>query len=148
LTARLKEDDKLLSDLERLAGGVKSSDEDASIMTRASELSTILARYVAEEIYCRLDRLYLQKVLDCNKAVSDVSIANGTEAVAGLEEELSSLYPEIDILAEMSTKQQFVEPILRELQNHHGQLRIASHQKLEYVSLLPVLSALPLTFSC
>jgi hypothetical protein len=68
-----------------------------------------------------------------------------TEVIAGLEEELDSLYPEIDILTEISTKQQFVEPILQELQNHHGQLRIASHEKLDNVSHIHALSALPLT---
>ncbi|KAL3473633.1 hypothetical protein BJX99DRAFT_233269 [Aspergillus californicus] len=130
LTTRLKEDDKRLADLEKLATGVKSSDDDASIMRRTSDLSAVLAQYVGEEIYSRLDRLYLETVLQGNKSVST---DNEAEAVTGLEEELDSLYPEIDILAEMSTKQQFVEPILRELQNHHGQLRIASHQKLNHI---------------
>ncbi|KAL2811182.1 vacuolar H+/Ca2+ exchanger [Aspergillus granulosus] len=129
LTTRLKEDDKLLSDLERLATGVKSSEDDATIMNQTSELSAILAQYVAEEICCRLDRIYLERV-SSGQAVSD---APETEAMAGLEEELDSLYPEIDILAEMSTKQQFVEPIMRELQNYHGQLRIASHEKLDQI---------------
>ncbi|KAL2824669.1 hypothetical protein BDW59DRAFT_162319 [Aspergillus cavernicola] len=130
LTTRLKEDDKILSDLEKLAAGVKSSDDDASIMRRTSDLSAVLAQYVGEEIHCRLDRLYLEKVLNGSKFVSTDKEA---EAIVGLEEELDSLYPEIDVLAEMSTKQQFVEPILRELQNHHGQLRIASHQKLDHI---------------
>ncbi|KAL4880489.1 hypothetical protein BJY04DRAFT_219230 [Aspergillus karnatakaensis] len=130
LTTRLKEDDKHLSDMERLAVGVKASDDDASIVKRTSELSRVLTQCVAEEIYCRLDRLYLEKILEGNKVATD---SQAVEAAAALEEELDSLYPEIDILAEMSTKQQFVEPILRELQNHHGQLRIASHQKLDHI---------------
>ncbi|KAL4869980.1 hypothetical protein BDV12DRAFT_166773 [Aspergillus spectabilis] len=133
LTTRLKENDKLLSDMEKLVVGVRPSDDDAMIMKRTSELSRVLAQYIAEEIYCRLDRLYLEKVLDGSKMVSDISTKKGSEAVAALEEEMDSLYPEIDILAEMSTRQQFVEPILRELQNHHGQLRIASHQKLDHI---------------
>ncbi|KAI9373148.1 Sodium/calcium exchanger protein-domain-containing protein [Aspergillus egyptiacus] len=133
LTARIKEDDKILSDLERLAAGVNSSVDDASVMRRTSDLSNALAQYVSEEIYCRLDRLYLEAVLGSSKTVSHVSNDAATKAVVSLEEELDSLYPEVDILAEMSTKQQFVEPILRELQNHHGQLRIVSHQKLDYI---------------
>lgn len=50
-----------------------------------------------------------------------------------MEEELESLYPEIEILAEMSVKQQFHEPILREIHNQHSQLRAASSEKLERV---------------
>ncbi|KAL2787462.1 vacuolar H+/Ca2+ exchanger [Aspergillus keveii] len=132
LTTRLKEDDRLLSDLERLATGIKSSEDDATIMKRTSELSAILAQYVAEEIYCRLDRLYLESVSG-GKIAMGASAHAETEVIAGLEEELDSLYPEIDILTEISTKQQFVEPILRELQNRHGQMRIASHEKLDNV---------------
>ncbi|KAL4938625.1 hypothetical protein BDV06DRAFT_49812 [Aspergillus oleicola] len=130
LTTLLKGNDKLLSDLEGLAAGVQSSDGDATIMKRTSEMSTMLSQCVAEEIYCRLDRLYLEKLL--NKA-SHTSTGKDVEAVASLEQEMNSLYSEIDILAEMSTRQQFVEPVLRQLQNHHGQLRIASHQKLDLI---------------
>ncbi|KAL5335013.1 hypothetical protein BJX70DRAFT_390968 [Aspergillus crustosus] len=133
LTTRLKDKDKLLSDLEWLALDVKASDDDATILKRSSGLSRVLAQYIAEEIYCRLDRLYLEKILEGSATVSDVSTKKDAGAVAGLEEEMDSLYPEIDILAEMSTKQQFVEPILRDLQNRHGQLRIASHQKFNYI---------------
>ncbi|PTU18641.1 hypothetical protein P175DRAFT_0443309 [Aspergillus ochraceoroseus IBT 24754] len=133
LTTRLKDNDKILADMERLAAGVKSSDNDASIVKRTSELSATLAQYVAEEIYYRLDRLYLEKALDSRQATSDALTDQENDAISGLEVELESLYPEIDVLAEMSTQQQFVEPILRELQNHHGQLRIASHQKLDYI---------------
>ncbi|KAL4916903.1 hypothetical protein BDW62DRAFT_92917 [Aspergillus aurantiobrunneus] len=133
LTTRLKENDNLLSDLERLATGVKSSDGDVSIMRRMSELSTALARYVTEEIYCRLDRLYLEKILRDNGATSDGPSDKEAETVLGLEQEMDSLYPEIDVLAEMSTKQQFVEPVLRQLQNHYGQLRVVSHQKLDFI---------------
>ncbi|KAL3456337.1 hypothetical protein BJX64DRAFT_281456 [Aspergillus heterothallicus] len=132
LTTRLKDDDRLLSDLERVATAVKSSDADAFLMKQTSEMSAILAKFVAEEICCRLDRLYLEKVSDA-KASSD-GLANAEhEAIRGLEAELDSLYPEINILAEISTKQQFVEPILRELQNHHGQLRMASHERLNQI---------------
>ncbi|KAL2842946.1 hypothetical protein BJY01DRAFT_216129 [Aspergillus pseudoustus] len=132
VTTRLKEDDRLLSDLETLATRVKSSEDDATIMTRTSELSAILAQYVAEEIYCRLDRLYLEKASGSN-AISDALVNAEPEAIIRLKGELDSLYPEIDILAEMSTTQQFFEPILRELQNHHGELRIASHEKLDLI---------------
>jgi hypothetical protein len=133
LTAWLKEDDRILADLERLASGIKSTSDDASIVKRTSELSTTLAQCLAEEIHCRLDRVYLENLRAGQ--VSATGDPNGTvdEILVALRGELESLYPEIDVLAEMSTKQQFSEPILRELQNHHGQLRVASHKKLDYV---------------
>ncbi|KAL4980021.1 hypothetical protein BDW66DRAFT_126682 [Aspergillus desertorum] len=133
LAARLKDNDRLLSDLEDLASGVKSSDGDISIMKRTTELSSVLSQYVAEEIYYRLDRLYLEKVLNSDNSSSGDATDKDSRAVVGLEQEMDSLYPEIDILAEMSIKQQFVEPILRQLQIHHGKLRIASHQKLDLI---------------
>lgn len=103
---------------------------------RTEQLGAMLAEYVGEEIHYRLDRLYLESLL-----AGQVKSSNGTgesgergeEELAALGEELESLYPEIDVLAEMSTKQQFSEPILRELQNRHSQLRHTSHKKLEYV---------------
>lgn len=147
LTTQLRKNDKLLSDLETLAAGVQSSDGDASIMKRTSALSTALAQYVAEEIYCRLDRLYLERILDDSTSAADGSTNKELEALVGLEQEMESLYPEIDVLSEISTKQQFVEPILRQLQNHHGRLRIKSHQNLDLVRPLRLVClAVNLTF--
>lgn len=147
LTARLKGHDKLFMCLEDLAAGVKSSDGDASIMRQTSELSAALAQYVAEEIYCRLDRIYLQKILDSSRADAEAPTDEENEVVHGLEQEMDSLYPEIDILSEMSTKQQYMEPILRQLQNHHGQLRIRSHRKLDFVRLFACPRIIILTLS-
>ncbi|EAW06280.1 uncharacterized protein ACLA_079640 [Aspergillus clavatus NRRL 1] len=135
LTGRLKDDDKLLADLEQTASSVQSTTDDASIVRRATELGSMLAELVAEEIQCRLDRLYMESLKAGLKDMANLS-ANPNEdedALITLGNELESLYPEIDVLAEMSTKQLFYEPIVRELQTLHGQLRIASYRKLEHV---------------
>lgn len=132
----MKEDDRILAGLEKLASGIDSTGNDASVAKRTEQLGAMLAEYVGEEIHYRLDRLYLESLL-----AGQVKSSNGTgesgergeEELVALGEELESLYPEIDVLAEMSTKQQFSEPILRELQNRHSQLRHTSHRKLEYV---------------
>lgn len=133
LTTRLKEDDRILAGLERLASGIKSTGNDASVAKRTEQLGTLLAEYVAEEIHYRLDRFYLETILgeqaDSNKA----AVEHDEAELGALGEELEALYPEIDVLAEMSTKQQFGGPVLRELQNRHGHLRNASHRNLEYV---------------
>lgn len=94
----------------------------------------MLADYTAEEIHYRLDRLYLEAI-QAGKSGGGQT-ASGDETIAALREELESLYPEIGVLADMSTKQQFHEPILREMHNEHGQLRAASQQKLEQVWLI------------
>lgn len=136
LTTRLKEDDRILTGLENLASGINSNGDDATVAKRTEQLGAMLAEYVAEEIHYRLDRMYLESVL-AGQATSGQPVEESNEheqeELVALGEELESLYPEIDVLAEMSTKQQFSEPILRELQNRHGQLRNASHGKLEYV---------------
>jgi hypothetical protein len=93
----------------------------------------MLADYSAEEIHYRLDRLYLETIQSKPSKSGQIGTESGT--IAALEEELESLYPEIEILAEMSTKQQFHEPILREIHNQHNQLQATSKEKLERVRL-------------
>ena len=133
LTSRLKEDDRILAGLERLTSGIKSAGNDASVAKRTEQLGAVLAEYVAEEIHCRLDRLYLESIQANQAGSKQAAGEHEEEAVAALREELESLYPEVDVLAEMSTKQQFSEPVLRELRNRHGQLRNTSQGKLECV---------------
>ncbi|KAJ5228720.1 hypothetical protein N7489_009428 [Penicillium chrysogenum] len=127
LSTRLKQDDKALASLETLMSSIKYRGNDASTVKRTSHLSALLSDYVAEEIHYRLDRLYLETI---HAGGSSSDAMDGTMSTA-LEEELESLYPEIEILAEISTRQQFQEPILRELQNEHDKLRMASQEKLE-----------------
>jgi hypothetical protein len=129
LSTRLKQDDKALASLETLISSIKYRGNDLSTVERTNRLTAMLSDYVAEEIHYRLDRLYLETI----HAGDSISHAIDGVTSSALEEELESLYPEIEILAEMSTRQQFHEPILRELQNEHDQLRVASQEKLEQV---------------
>ncbi|PKY05321.1 hypothetical protein P168DRAFT_268499 [Aspergillus campestris IBT 28561] len=133
LTARLKEDDKVILNLEKTASTIQGGGDDSLIIKRTLELESLLARYLAEEIHCRLDRLYLEGIESDNAGFNNPTGIED-DAWSGLSEELEALYPEIEILAEMSTKQQCSGPILRELQNHHGKQRIASHEKLDNIS--------------
>lgn len=111
--------------------GIKFNSNDASTVKRTAHLTIVLSDLVAEEIHDRLDRLYLEEI-EAGDSSSDQDTIE-SETIAALEEELGSLFPEIEVLAEMSTRQEFQEPILREIQNEHSQLRVASHQKLEKV---------------
>ncbi|OQE19131.1 hypothetical protein PENSTE_c016G09012 [Penicillium steckii] len=131
LSTHLKQDDKALEYLENLMSGIKFNSNDASTVKRTAHLTTVLSDLVAEEIHDRLDRLYLEEI-EAGDSSSDQDTIE-SETIAALEEELGSLFSEIEVLAEMSTRQEFQEPILREIQNEHSQLRVASHQKLEKV---------------
>lgn len=115
---------------------IKFNSNDAETVKRTAQLSSVLADYVAEEIHDRLDRLYLEEIeAGETSAVNQASTSSESESLAALEEEIGSLFPEIEALAEMSTRQEFQEPILREIQNEHIQLRVVSHQKLEKVGV-------------
>ncbi|GKZ22813.1 hypothetical protein AbraCBS73388_008989 [Aspergillus brasiliensis] len=132
LTARFKEDDRLIANLERLASGIETSEQDENSAKLASERCTALAQCVAGEIKCRLDRLYLESIqAGLMKTRTEPTPEN--EPLAALEEELESLYTEIEILAELSTKQQFADPIIGELSNHHEELQNATHETLDYI---------------
>lgn len=144
LTARLKEDDKVILNLEKTASTIQGGGDDSLVIKRTLELESLLASYLAEEIHCRLDRLYLEGI-ESDDAGFNNPTSTEDDAWSGLSEELEALYPEIEILAEMSTKQQCSGPILRELQNHHGKQRVASHEKLDNVCcyfgfLIPLLT--------
>ncbi|KAJ5591741.1 uncharacterized protein N7459_002110 [Penicillium hispanicum] len=129
LSTRLKQDDKTLASLEESAAGIKSTGNNASTVKRAAHLSAMLADHTSEEIHYRLDRLYLEAVQESSPAPHNLTTMN--VSITALEEELGSLYSEIEILAEMTTKQRFHEPILREIHNEHNQLHAASQQKME-----------------
>ncbi|KAJ5122880.1 hypothetical protein N7526_009817 [Penicillium atrosanguineum] len=124
------ENKRILSSLlEALIAGIKSNSSDASTVKRTADLSAMLAETTAQEIHYRLDRLYLEAIQSSKSDYGQVAVED--ETFSALEEELESLYPEIEILAEMSTKQQYHEPILREIHREQGQLRAASQQRLE-----------------
>ena len=131
LSTQLKYDDKALTALEALVSGVKSSRYTASSIKRTTDLCAMLADYSAEEIHCRLDRTYFETI-QAETSNDDHAVAEA-ETIAALREELESLYPEIEVLAELSTQRQFHEPILRQIHIEHDQLRAASQLKLKQV---------------
>lgn len=101
------------------------------------DLTTNLTEYAAEEVHCRLDRIYLETLQRGSNTVNG-GAEDEADLIASLENELDSLYPEIGILTEVSIGQQFKGPILRELKNRHGQLQSTTEEKLDYVSPTPL----------
>ncbi|RAH73612.1 uncharacterized protein BO66DRAFT_461512 [Aspergillus aculeatinus CBS 121060] len=143
LTTRLKDDEKTLAHLERVAHGLEYVGNDASISRQATDLGVHHAQYVAGEIQHRLDRLYLETVQKVHGVMQDETTQADSDVSEALEEELGSLYSEIGILAELSTRQQLVDPIHREIQSQHGALCASSNQKLHLLG--GILSQMVLT---
>lgn len=131
VTSKLKDDDRTLQQFEKLASGLDSSEEEKEMSERAVNLTSKLAEYIAAEVHCRLDRIYLE-TLQSGSAPSS-GMEDEADMIASLEDELDSLYPEIGLLAHVSTQQQYKDPILRELRNRRGKLQSTSEEKLDNV---------------
>lgn len=133
LSDQLKRDDRALSTMEDVISGIKSNHKGTSIIKRTTNLGTTLADYIAEEIHNRLDRIYLEAIQ--TELPDEASPFANEQTIIALREELESLHSEIEVLADLSTKQQYLEPILRGINGEHDQLRAASHHKLEQVRI-------------
>lgn len=131
-TTRLKEHDRTFSNAERLLLDLESKEDDDVMRNRALELTSTLSRLVSEELYWRLDRMYMETILGRLPTSAELT-EEDAEQIAGLEEELEALYPEIDALAEMSAKQQFGERLLREFYRNRSQSQSTSNRKLDEV---------------
>jgi hypothetical protein len=138
VTAKLKDDDRALAKAETLASGLESTEEDHILKNRAAELTSALSKFVSEEIYCRLDRLYLE-TLEAGHYLSGEAVETN-DSIVVLEEDLESLYSEVEVLAEMSARQQFGEQILRELQRNHDRLNSILQGNLNLVCSLSLFS--------
>ena len=124
----------MLGALERLASDANATEDNVAAIRRMADLDALFAGYVIEEVQCRLDRTFLEVITDGHSAFDIFAGADNEKELAGaLEGELESLFPEIGVLAEMSTRRQFIQPIMRELKIRYDQSCAVSHRKLEYV---------------
>lgn len=128
VTSKLKNDDRRLATAEGLAADLESSHDDGLLLQRAGELAATLAQLASEEIYTRLDRIYLESLSEPG------SIDKPTEEeISLLEQDLESLYPEIEVLAQMAARQQYEQPIVRELQRGREEMTQSMEEKLDLV---------------
>ena len=107
--------------IDRLARELKVSDvDDEHRITRLSELYKRLSSYLADEIRCRLDRIYLES---SQPPTNPTSTSSGDEAdlQCSLEAELDTLYSEITAVAQMSTSLEFEKPLIEA--NRHKKLQ-------------------------
>ncbi|KAL2359345.1 hypothetical protein RJZ56_007806 [Blastomyces dermatitidis] len=129
LASKLKDDDRSMQGLEKIASTIQIDTNYKELRARAIELTAKLARYLAEAVHSRLDRLYTETLQSSPPGLDEYD----EEAVAALQEEISSLYSEIEILSEMATEQQFRDPILRALQSRGTEAHSTSQQQLEQI---------------
>ncbi|TAQ87728.1 hypothetical protein B7494_g3962 [Chlorociboria aeruginascens] len=126
----LRSDDKLLSSLQKLSSDLDPSNSDGDdTIPKIRELCARLIKHTVEGVRTRLDRIYLESLIDS-------STANGIahdQDVTDLQEELESLYSEILPVAQMSAEQQYLEPALREVASKSGQGQDRSIKAVKYI---------------
>lgn len=133
----LKEHDRKLQEFEELASSLEDDGDDPALEERAAVLSSQLSGLLSQEIHCRLDRLYLEGIAEGESQV-DTEEENGDQAeqLASLEEEIHSLYSEIDILAQMTSQQKFQERVSQALRAKREMADAVSGRQLDHVSCL------------
>ncbi|OAX79061.1 hypothetical protein ACJ72_06622 [Emergomyces africanus] len=129
LASKLKDDDRSMQSLEKLASTIHIDTNDEKLNARTTDLTAKLSGYLAEEVHTRLDRLYLESLGNSPAGPDD----DEEEALATLQKEINSLYSEIEILSEMITQQEFRIPILHALQSRGMKAHSTSQQQLERI---------------
>jgi hypothetical protein len=117
ISSKLVQDDEILSKAERVMMDSESTEAEGQLEKRTLDLISILSRLTSEEIRCRLDRLYLEELLSDGEVSTGVS-ENQQDAKIALEQDLESLYSDIEVLAEVSARQEFGQSILGELRKN------------------------------
>ncbi|TQS34091.1 hypothetical protein Golomagni_05540 [Golovinomyces magnicellulatus] len=105
----LQSDDKLLSSFQKLASDLDiNPPEDEKIIEKTKEYCARYIKYTVEGMRTKLDRIYLEALQNssCNKNSED-----NNQEVSDLQEELESLYSEIQPVAQIFVEKQYLEPI-------------------------------------
>ena len=131
-TEVLKGDDRLLDQLHRLSKELQEDDGQSrnAVAERAKKLSAKLENFLAEEIRCRLDRTFLKGGLE----PLHVHTSDGADSPdRAVEDDLNSLYSEIQAVAHMSVQQSFVVPITAQLEHEQNLNEARSRTTIDYV---------------
>ncbi|EMR90078.1 hypothetical protein BcDW1_1252 [Botrytis cinerea BcDW1] len=126
-----KEDDKLLTSLQKLAGELDpGSSEDHDAISRIRDLCARYIKHTVDGVRTKLDRIYLEALHGTPGADSQ---DGNKQEVTELQEELESLYSEILPVAQMSAEQQYLEPALREIAAKGDSGQDRAYQALKYM---------------
>jgi hypothetical protein len=131
----LKGHDKTLQSFEDTAARVNKSEQDDLLAERVENLSATLADLRAQEVHCRLDRLYLESVLEGLDDERGELSPEETSQLESLEVEISSLNSEIDMLAEMSSRHGLDRSLSGALQQTQDVSNFTSAKQLDSVGV-------------
>jgi hypothetical protein len=129
----LKEHNKTLRSFEDIAARVDKSEQDDFLAERAESLSVTLGNLQAQEVHCRLDRLYLENILEGSVDERRELSPEEKSQLDSLEAEISSLNSELDVLAEMSSRQGFDRLFSQALQHTRDVSNFTSAKQLDSV---------------
>ncbi|RPB14029.1 hypothetical protein P167DRAFT_564213 [Morchella conica CCBAS932] len=114
----LQSDDRVLGRLGRLADGVIVSGDDEAggneVVERVTVLVKKLSTLSAAALKARLDRMFLEIVNPKNNTTTNPADA---DAIAELKQDLGSLYSEIPSVAQMAAEQEYLRPVIKEVEN-------------------------------
>ena len=124
----LREDDSLLQEL--AAASVLDADDGNDMTAKVAKLTEKLGDFTCEEIQCRLDRTYLQHLI---QKAEDPNDEQSDPHHAELEQDLNSLHVETPDVAAMSAIQDFKAPLLRALADRQNKKNMRAQGVLEGV---------------
>ena len=106
----LREDDKVLSNLDSAAAKLTPVGSEDLAIPRERAMCAKLVGNHTEDILCRLDRLYLELLMSPT-GTTESAVETDTELQISLKVELDSLYTEIKDLNQIFVIQEFQTPL-------------------------------------
>ena len=110
----LQEDDNSFLDVERRAADVNTELPNDRLSSDIQQMCSRLASCLAQEVRCRLDRIFLETLSAPQRTDMFHSEANG-ELQSSLQVELDSIYTEIPSVIEMSIAHEYQTPLIDSL---------------------------------
>lgn len=111
----LQLDDRLLSSFQKLAIDLdKNLPENEETIERVKDLCARYIKFTVEGMRTKLDRIYLEALKDPSNDQNSQDVGQQAQE---LQEELESLYSEIQPVAQISVEQHYLEPAIRVTNN-------------------------------
>jgi hypothetical protein len=131
--AELKEQDRGLSHAENVIAELASQEAAEALETRIKKLTSLLSSLTTEHLYSSLERFYLEMTTGTSDNLKEIIDHDESES-ALIKSDLESLFPEIEILAQVATDQQYQAPIQHELDKDRGNSNLNLQEILSLVS--------------
>lgn len=133
-------DDKLLQSLQKLGWELETEDvQDKEDVDNLRDICARLIKYTVEACRTKLDRIYLESLEAASRVTGGPTVQ--ADDIAAAQDELESLYSEVLPVAQMSVKQQFLDPALKSLSTRNGNALLKAGRAIDYVSFCPIPAA-------